>query len=179
MRSFKTRELAVCATCVALSVALNQLTLFKMPQGGAVTPCSMLFIALSGYWFGPFAGVTSGVAMGLLDLLLGGYVVHPAQLLLDYPLAFGMLGLAGAFRKMRFGLPVGYMFGAAGRFAFSFLSGWVFFAEYAPEGQHAAAYSAVYNGSYIGAEVAVTLALLCVPVFRDALERIGTRFRRV
>lgn len=168
----KTWQLTVSAICVALALALSNVKLFTMPQGGSVTACSMFFIVLAAYWFGPAVGCLSGIVLGLLQLLLGGYVVHPAQMLLDYPMAFGALGLAGFFRKMKFGMSVGYVVGVAGRFMMSFLSGFIFFAEYTPVGQNSILYSAIYNFSYIWPEALFTLIVINIPAFRQAIDRV-------
>ena len=69
-----------------------------MPQGGSVTLLSLLPIAVITYLYGTKRGVTAGVALGLVNLIFGPYVIHPVQLLLDYPIAFGALGLGGALR---------------------------------------------------------------------------------
>ncbi len=79
------------------SFVLSQIKLFSLPQGGSITPFSMLFIILIGYFFGVKTGVLTGIVYGLLQLAFGGWVMHPMQLLLDYPLAFGALGLSGLF----------------------------------------------------------------------------------
>ena len=68
-----------------------------------------------GYFFGPVQGILCGIAYGMLQLAIGPYVVHPAQLLLDYPIAFGMLGLSGFFHKRSDGLIPGYIVGVFGR----------------------------------------------------------------
>lgn len=170
-KTFTTKTLVFCSVCVALALVLSYIELFQMPQGGSITPFSMFFIVLAGYWFGPVAGIISGVVLGLLKLLLGGYVVHPVQLLLDYPLAFGMLGLAGCFRKLKYGLPIGYVVGVAGRFLMHTLSGYIYFPEYAPVGQHALVYSALYNISYIWPEALATLIIIAIPAFRHAIDR--------
>jgi len=169
------RTLTCAATCAALSIALNQVVVFRMPQGGSISACGMFFIALAGYWFGPVVGILTGLVSGTIDLLLGGYVVHPAQLLLDYPLAFAMLGLAGFFRKMKFGLQIGYLTGAAGRFIMHTLSGLIFFSAYAPAGQHPLLYSSIYNISYIGPEALFTLIIISVPAFSKAIGLVGKR----
>lgn len=167
------RVLTVCSACVALALLLSNVKLFVMPQGGSVTACSMFFIVLAGYWFGPVTGFLTGVALGLLQLALGAYVVHPVQLLMDYPLAFGALGLSGFFRKMKFGLPIGYIVGVTGRFLMSFLAGFIFFSSYAPEGQWPVLYSAIYNFSYIWPEALFTLVVISIPAFRQAIDRVG------
>ena len=48
----------------------------------------------------------------------------------------------------------------------------IFFASYAPEGTSALGYSLTYNASYIGAEAILTIAVLCIPAVRIALNRI-------
>ena len=90
----KTKALTYSAIMIAIAFALNQITLFKMPQGGSVTPFSMLIVILIAYYFGPRQGIMAGMVFGLLDLLINPYAIHPVQILLDYPLAFGALGLA-------------------------------------------------------------------------------------
>ena len=176
MRDSKTRVIVFSAICIALALALDYVKLFTMPQGGSVSACSMFFIVLAGYWFGPVIGCLTGVVVGLIDLMLAGYVVHPIQLLLDYPLAFGMLGFAGFFRKMRFALPIGYVAGAAGRFIMHLLSGYIFFAQYTPEGQHPFIYSAVYNILYMAPEVLITLVIICFPAFGKVVDTVGKRW---
>ena len=172
MTKTRIRALTCCAVCVALAFILSNVKLFMMPQGGSVTACSMFFIALAGFWFGPAAGIASGAALGFLELILGGYVVHPAQMLLDYPLAYGALGLSGCFREMRHGLTIGYTAGAAARFFMAFLSGIIFFASYTPEGQNTLLYSAGYNISYIWPEALFTMIIVSIPAFREALARV-------
>jgi thiamine transporter len=83
-------------------------------------------------------------------------------MLLDYPIAFGLMGLAGAFRKMKnvkTGLALGMVMGCFGRFAASFASGVVFYGAYAPEGWNPVWYSLVYNGTYMGAECIICAVL--------------------
>ena len=92
-----TRSLVAVAVAAGLSVALSFLRLFQMPQGGSITleALPILYLAL---WRGAGYGVGAGVLSGLVQLLLRPYVVHPIQILLDYPLALGVLGVAGLFR---------------------------------------------------------------------------------
>jgi len=95
------------------------------------------------------------------------YVVHPAQFLLDYPIAFGALGLAGAFRRQPL---VGVGVGIFGRFLSHFSSGVIFFSMFAPAGMSAFVYSAIYNGSYLIGEFVVTVVIMFLLVKRRALE---------
>ncbi len=91
----------------------------------------------------------TGVSYGILQILIDPYILFPAQLVVDYLLAFGALGLAGLFAHVRDGLVKGYLAGILGRYFFSVLSGWIFFGTYAREGWGALPYSIVYNASYI------------------------------
>jgi len=160
------------ALCIALATVLSQIRLFQMPQGGSVTAFSMLPIVLVGYWYGTKAGITAGIACGILRLMLGATVIHPVQFILDYPLAYAALGAFSLFRSKRFGLQVSYIAGATGRFLCSFASGVVFFGQFAPEGQHVWAYSAVYQMTYLVPEIVVTLIVLSIPSVMNAIEQL-------
>ncbi len=171
-RKTETRVLVVSAILIALAIALNQITLFRMPQGGSVTAFSMLPIVVCGYLFGLRRGVLAGICFGLLNLIFNPYVVHPIQLLLDYPFAFGALGFAGLMSNRKYGLISGYVVGILSRYFFSVLSGIVFFGAYAPENFNAVTWSIYYNITYIGAEAVMTLAILAVPAVRSAITRM-------
>lgn len=172
-RTMKVKELVFSAIAITIAVVLSQAKLVPLPQGGSITPFSMLFIVIIGYWFGPIQGIICGVTYGLLQLAIGGWVVHPIQLLLDYPLAFGALGLSGLFRNSTNGLIKGLVIGAFGRFLFHFLSGVVFFASYAEQaGLPPIPYSIAYNISYIAGEVFLTTIILMIPAVNDALKQI-------
>ena len=108
------KQLAVSAICVALAFVTSNIKLFSFPFGGSVTLLSMLFICLVGYWYGFKAGILTGVAYGLLQLIVDPYVLTLPQLLVDYPLAFGALGLSGIGyhfdKKHKYGgLLIGYI----------------------------------------------------------------------
>ncbi len=166
------RTMVYSGVAIALGAALSTITLFKMPQGGSITPFSMLFILVVGYFFGVRQGVLAGIVYGLLQLVIGAYVVHPVQLLLDYPLAFGALGLSGLFAGSKFGLIKGVMLGMAGRLLMHVISGAVFFGEYAPEGMNVWLYSFWYNFTYIGVEGALTIILILVPAVILTIDRV-------
>lgn len=104
------KVLSISALLVALSTALSYVVLFKAPYGGSVTLFSILPIVLAGYFFNVRIGLIVGMAVGFLNLLLNPYIVHPIQLLLDYPLAFGALGLGGILKK-RESIPSSAYFG--------------------------------------------------------------------
>lgn len=172
-KSMSAKQLSFSAMAMALATVTSMLKLFELPMGGAVTLLSMLFVALVGYWYGLGAGLTACFAYGVLQLILGPYIISLPQMLVDYPLAFGALGLSGAFSKSKHGLIKGYLLGVLGRYFFSFLSGWIFFGMYAPENfPNAVAYSLAYNGSYLGAEAAITLAILAIPPVQKAMAHV-------
>lgn len=133
------------ALAASFALALSYLRLWHMPQGGSVT-LENVPILLFALRRGLKAGVGAGIIAGILQLILSGYVVHPVQALLDYPLAFGALGAAALIKKPLWG---GLALGSGLRFLCHLLSGVVFFGSYAPEGTNVWVYSAVYNGSYM------------------------------
>jgi thiamine transporter len=168
------RTITCSAVAVALSVILSTITLFSMPQGGSVTPCSMMFICFVGYWFGPAAGILAGVANGLIQLIINPEVYHPIQVILDYPLAFGALGLAGLFTKSKYSLQIGFVVGMLSRFIFSFVSGYIFFSDTGANVIANVITSAVYNLSYILPELIISLIIVSIPVVRHAIDLIVT-----
>ena len=166
------KQIAVSALCLALAFVMSSLKLFKLPMGGSVTLFSMFFITYIGYLYGPRVSISAAFAYGLLQLIVDPYIISIPQLMCDYILAFTALGLSGFFFEKKNGMILGYLAGIFGRFVFSVLSGVVFFAAYAPEGMHPFVYSALYNGSYIGAEAVITVIVLLIPAVHSALNRV-------
>jgi thiamine transporter len=142
---------------VALATALSYIKLFSLPQGGSVTAASMVPIFWLALRRGAKIGLFAGAVYGCIQLIIEPFIVYPAQVLLDYPIAFSMLGLAGFFQKRPF---LGVNIGIFGRFAAHFISGIIFFANYAPEGMSPAIYSAIYNGSYLLPELIVSVYIV-------------------
>ena len=164
-RRWSTRMLANAALCIALSFILSCIRLYRLPQGGSITLASMLPLFLFSYAYGTVPGMLTGAAYGILQFIQDAYFVHPVELILDYPLAFAMLGLAGIAheRTDRQSLVFGIVLGTVGRFVCAFLSGIIFFGMYAPEGQNVFVYSAVYNGFYLIPEAIICITLALVP----------------
>ena len=162
-----TRVLTEAAIAVALAFVLGLVVLFKMPFGGTVS-LEMVPLILLSLRQGWGVGIVAGVAYGLLDLAIDPFLLHPAQVLLDYPLAFGALGLAGLFRPTVRGAILGTTVAVLARFGCHFLSGVVFFASYAPEGWNVYLYSAAYNAAYLAPSLGI--ALVVVVVLLKALE---------
>jgi len=168
VNAFKdTRVLTEAALAIALAFVLGLIRVWKMPYGGSIS-LEMVPLILLALRQGPFVGVVAGVAYGLLDLAIEPVAFHPVQVILDYPLAFGVLGLAGFFQPTVRGAVLGTVVAVLARFLCHFVSGIVFFASYAPEGWNPYLYSAAYNAGYLVPSLAI--ALVAVAVLLRALE---------
>jgi len=150
----RTRIIAEISIFIALGTALSLITFVVFPQGGSVTAGSMVPLLWLALRRGPQIGIFSGVVYGLVQLVVMPQIYYPLQILLDYPLAFGCLGLAGFFRKYPI---VGVIVAVTGRFVMHLISGAVFFANFAPEGLNPWIYSALYNGSYMLPELVISV----------------------
>ena len=166
MSTKNTRVLAEIAIGVALATVLSTIKVFSMPYGGSVTLGSMVPILLIALRRDVKVGVTTGVIYGLVQMMLDGWFYSPIGMFLDYPFAFGVLGIASLFKKQPI---LGVVAGVAGRFVGHFISGVVFFGMYAPEGMSPIIYSAVYNGGYLFAELVISAVLIYALVQRNVL----------
>lgn len=168
------RQLVFSGVAMALAIVTSEIKFARLPFGGSVTLFSMLFIVLIGYWYGAKAGLLTGFAYGLLQFVLDPVFYSPWQLLIDYPLAFGALGLSGFFSNKKHGLLLGYIAGVAGRYLFAVLSGGIFFADYAPTQTVGGiiAYTFSYNATYIVPEAVVTVIILAIPAVKNAFARV-------
>lgn len=193
-----TQVMVETALVVALAATLHILKLWQMPAGGTVS-LEMLPILVIALRRGARVGVTAGVLFGVVDVVLEPFVVHWVQFLLDYPLAFAAVGLAGvwasgwhrAFRNNGSGTRTAWITaaavvtGSAGRYVAHFVSGVVFFATTLGGGPlanghsafenpaalaAAAGYSAVYN-LYVPLSAAACLAamLFLMPVLERSV----------
>ena len=170
-----TKQLTYSAVALALAMVCSMIKFANLPMGGSVTLCSMLFIVLIGYWFGPYVGLTTAFAYGLLQFVVEPIFYTLPQMLIDYPLAFGALGLAGFFAGKKHGLQLGYLVGVIGRYIFAVISGVVFFGAYAPDGTPAIVYSLGYNATYIVPEAVITLIIISIPAVSKALAQVKKR----
>jgi len=159
------RALTESAILVALGVILSHLVLFRMPQGGSVTPFAMLPVIVIGIRHGLKWGLGSGFVFACLQMIrqfwppptgtLEGYI---AVVMLDYIIAYSVLGLSGLFKGKKFGLIYAIPMCIALRFLSHFVSGLVVWNIYAGE-QPVWLYSLIYNGSYMGVELVITTAV--------------------
>ena len=161
-----TRMLCEGAIMVALALVLNQLKIFRLPNGGSIT-LEMLPIFFYAVRWGVGPGLLAGFAFGLLQMFIDGAVAWGWQsLLLDYLVAFTPLGLAGLFKGKQWGIFAGTVLGSAVRFIVHFISGITIYAIVAPTELFNMTftspwmYSLAYNGSYMAIDMA-----LCLVVF--------------
>ena len=157
-----TKSIVYAAISIALSFALSYIRFFELPQGGSITLCSILPMLIYSYMFGTRRGIMAGIIYGFLQFIQAPWFYHPVQFLLDYPIAFAALGVAGMFKEM--GLfknkqVVGFALGAfiAGilRYFSHVISG-VFIFGSADASYTAVAWSFLYN-SFVFADLAIAL----------------------
>lgn len=175
IKTIAVTQLVFSAAAMALAIVTAEIKFTRLPMGGSITLFSMLFIVLIGYWYGLKAGLMTGFAYGLLQFLMDPVFYSPVQLLIDYPLAFGALGLSGLFAEKKNGLLKGYILGVIGRYIFAFISGVVFFGHYAPEGTPATIYSLTYNATYIVPEAIATMIIISIPAVSKAMNYVRNK----
>ena len=176
----KTRILVECALMIAAGTVLSNIKMFTMPNGGSVTLLSMLPFVLVSFRHGVKWGLFTGFVNSLLQMLLGFYA-PPApgllplvgMILLDYVLAFTLLGLACVFAKpfknRLLGVAVGTAIVCLIRFLCSFLSGVLIWGNL-NEGLPEWVYSLTYNGSYMLPET--ILSVVAVVLLHKAAPKL-------
>ena len=175
-KKMSARQIAFCSMAIALAYVASYIKLFSLPFGGSVTLCSMLFITLVGYWYGPTTGILIGFVYGILQFIQQEpRFLTFFQVCADYLLAFSALGLSGFFRGKKHGLTIGYLVGVFGRGVFNTLSGYLYWMEYMPETfpkSLAVLYPIIYNFGFLLAEAAITLIIINFPAVSKGLDRI-------
>ena len=174
MRNSKTRMITESAIMIALSVVLSMITIFKLPQGGSITAASMVPLLIISYRYDAKWGVATAFVYSLISMVMGFYpppvttfINYLLVVLLDYVVAFSVLGLASFFSKAIKGnriLSIGF-----GSFVAVFcrlichvLSGVLIWGSNAPEGMSVWVYSITYNGSYMRCETIVSSVVMCL-----------------
>ena len=196
----KTKMLTESSLLIAMAIVLElvaEMFIPEMPFGGQVTLVSMLAIVLISYRHGVKWGLLSGVVYAALEMVIGAKTVAAAfqpdyfgtgvlianallMCLLDYVLAFTVLGIGGCFRNKiqnpGLSLCLGSIVALSCRYLCHILSGYILFGSYAEwfftqEGFPAwganlvaslnpqllaLAYSVVYNGMYMIPEIVFT-----------------------
>lgn len=162
---FDTKSLAYAGVLGGLSFALSYVRILKMPMGGSITLASMLPIMLYAYIFGTKKGIILGAVMGLLQAVQDPWILHPAQFMLDYMLAFACFGLSGCFAKLNIkyhnvkfllgGITAGLL-----RFMSHFFSGAFAFGSFGLEEFNSIyLYSLVYNVSYVLPDALISIVV--------------------
>ncbi len=166
-RGFDSKAIAFAGICIAVSFSLSYLRLVRMPQGGSITPASILPLMIFSYAFGVKKGVFVGFIYGLLQAFQSpDGILHPAQFLLDYPVAYACVGFAGMFAQTKTlskspqaQIALGGLVAGLSRFLMHFLSGIFAFGVFAPEGTNVVLYSLGYQAGYVLPDVAVAIAV--------------------
>ena len=171
-KKIDTKKLTTASLCIALSFVLSYIRIFKLPQGGSITLGSLIPLFIFAYIYGAKDGILVGAVYGILQFIQEPYIVHWAQVLIDYPLAFGALGLAGLSKKS---LPLGMILGGFARLFFHVISGVIFFASYAPEGQNVFVYSLIYNLTYLMPDLILCVVIAFIPQFKKAVKTLEVR----
>lgn len=166
-----TRAIVYGAISIAMSFALSYIKLVELPQGGSITLASLLPLIIYCCMFGTRRGTIACLIYGVLQAIQDPWIIHPMQFLLDYPLAFGMIGVSGIFvekgvfrfkgKLQRFNQMFGFLSGALiaviGRFICHVLSGIFAFTSYGNINA-ALAYSLGYN-SFAFIDLAIVLGV--------------------
>ncbi|MBQ1876343.1 MAG: energy-coupled thiamine transporter ThiT [Selenomonas sp.] len=145
------------ALMLGLAIILHQIRLYHMPQGGSITLGGMVPLLLLAYRYGPGIGALGGFLFGLINMIQDPYILHPVQVLFDYPLPYMAMGLAGLFPQRI--LP-GTALAFFTRLICHVISGVVFFASFAPAGQSPLVYSLIFNGTYLVPEFIICAVIL-------------------
>ena len=169
----QTKKMAEGALRVACATVLGILPLAQLPYGGSVTVASMLPIILISYRHGIRWGIGAGFVFGVIQQLLGlsnlSYFTTwqsiVAIVLLDYLIAFSVVGLGGMFRRFslsqRDALLLGAAFASILRYLCHVISGATVWAGLSIPTEAALAYSLVYNATYMVPEAIV----LCIAAY--------------
>ncbi|PYZ93196.1 energy-coupled thiamine transporter ThiT [Salipaludibacillus keqinensis] len=160
--------MAEISIMAALAVILDLMTFLRFwPQGGSVS-LAMVPILIMAFRRGVKAGMLTGLIFGTVNMMYNSFIVHWLQALLDYPIAFAVIGLAGIFAinhnesqsRRIIMITAGVILGVALRLLSHFTAGVVWFGEFAPEGTPVALYAFTYNLSYLFPSLLICLAIV-------------------
>lgn len=171
---WKALDLAIAAMCIALSFGLSYIKIWEMPMGGAITAASTLPVILFSYIYGVKKGLVVSLAYAVLQIIQDPQYYTLVQFLLDYIIGFGVLGFGGLFKK---NIVYGVVFANFLRFLCSFISGFVFFGQYAPEGMNPVIYSLVYNGSFMLPDTLICVIVTILPGMQSNINALMRKHR--
>lgn len=168
-------EIAIFA---AVGLVLDQISFKMWAQGGSISFVMVPIILMAIRW-GLTAGLATGLLIGIMQMMFGAYIVHWLQAILDYGLAFTVVGLAAIIRKpllqatqslnktkMALYIIIGTLLGGSLRLVCHLLAGVVFFKEFAGD-DNVWMYSIIYNGSYMLPATIIT-AIIAILLFTSA-----------
>lgn len=168
-RTAKTKRLIESAVMLAIATVLSELALVKLPYGGSVTLASMLPVLLIAYRYGTPWGLACGFCYGIVQQLVGLSTLSyfttwqsiVAIILLDYLVAFALIGVGGLFRRTGLSqstaLAVGALAACVLRYACHVISGATVWAGLSIPTEAALVYSFAYNATYMLPETLVTV----------------------
>ena len=179
-KKFDTKSLAYAAVCLATSFVLSFIKVSPVMYGGSITLASWVPVLIYAYAFGAPRGFLVGIIFGVLNFISGPYILTPFTFVLDYILAFAMVGLMGFARKFTkstlTNVILGTVIAVMARFVMHLFSGMIYFAEDAiwvdlPT-PNAFVYSLLYNLVYVipdGAICAIVFVVLAKTSTLDTL----------
>ncbi len=169
-KKFDTKSLAYAAVCLATSFVLSFVKVSPVPNGGSITLASWVPVLIYTYAYGAPKGFLVGIIFGILNFVSGPYILTPFTFILDYILAFAMVGLMGFARKFSHSLLrnviLGTILAVVARFVMHLISGMIYFVEDAiwvdlPT-PNAFLYSLIYQLVYIPGDAIICIAVLAV-----------------
>jgi len=155
-------EMALFAALGTL-LSLPYLSIPLWMQGGSIS-FVMVPIFIMAFRWGLQGGLITGLLIGVFNSLISLFVVSPFQYILDYPLAFTVVGFAGIFsslakqsiekqnvKRFIFWVTSGVLVGSTLRFICHFASGIIYIDEFMPDGVPGSVwmYSLTYNLGYM------------------------------
>lgn len=179
-KKFDTKSLAFAAICLATSFVLSFIKITPVPSGGSITLASWVPVLIYAYAYGAPKGFLVGIIFGLLNFISGPYILTPFTFILDYILAFAMVGLMGLARKFNRSLltnvVLGTVIAVVARFVMHLISGMIYFAEDAiwvdlPT-PNAFVYSLIYQLVYIPGDAVICLAVLIILAKSNVLQTL-------
>lgn len=187
MKSNNVRKLTESAVMLAVATVLSMIPIIEMPFGGKLTLVSMLPILLIAYRYGISWGFLVSFTYGIIQMMLGldnlsyatNWLAGVAIVLLDYLVAYGVLGFAGLFRKklnnQRLEISLGIAVGCVLRFVCHFITGVTVWSVWAKEGMPVWLYSMAYNGLYMLPEMvlSIVVAIILASIFDLTSEKLS------
>lgn len=177
MKKINLKVLVEAGVMIALAFILNNIKLFKMPRGGSITAGGYVPLLIFALRHGTVPGLITGAVYGVLDYLIDPFMLTPVQVILDYPLAYSMLGLAGLAQNNGFNNKINTIKTIAAillanimRMFMAILSGVVFFGSSLPENLNPWWASFLYNFSYVAPNTII--AIILILILYPRLERI-------